>query len=696
MRSALLRKLVIVALLVGTPIAGPGVGTVHAQTAPPTGSGLRGDYYNNKDFTAFVLTRIDPTVAFDWMLGSPDPAIGPDTFSVRWTGGVMADTNETYTFYTYASDGVRLWVNNQLLIDDFVIHGNPIERSATIALTAGAYYEIRLDYFEQQTDALVTLSWQTPTISKRVIPQSHLFATGPGDAARLLEQATFGPTENDIYHVMSIGTDAWLDEQFNATPTGYPDMPYYPSTAPPNCVYVGSDPSGASSICNRDNYSLFQVQLRFLQNAMTGNDQLRQRVAFALSQILVVSGTEINQGYGMTEYQQILFDRAFGNYRDILYDVTLNPAMGRYLDMVNNDKPNIPAHIVPNENYARELLQLFSIGTNKLNLDGSVQRDASNEPIPAYSQDAIEGFAHVFTGWTYPTLDGGTPVRHNPTNYIGPMYAFPTNHDTGTKALLDGAILPARDDAYADLNAAIDNIFNHPNVAPFISKQLIQKLVTSNPSPAYVSRVATVFNNDGNGVRGNLRAVVRAILTDVEARTLPPPAAAGHLKEPVLLVIGALRALHGQSDGVYLRGQISSMSQNLFYSPSVFNYYPPDTPLPNTTYLGPEFAIMNSSTALNRINFMNTIVYTMLIAPDPTVLNATGTSLDLSFLQPLASDPSKMVDKLSFVMLHGALSASAKSAIVTAVNAVSSSDTLGRARCAAYLVASSSQYQVQR
>lgn len=695
MRSTYLRRLVVVALLAGVPFL-PGAQREARAQSQPVGSGLTGAYYNTKDFNSYVLTRIDPMVNFDWGAGSPAPGIDPDTFSVRWTGGLLADFTEQYTLYTFASDGVRLWIDDQLLIDDFVIHGNPIERSATIALTAGRYYDVRLEYFENAGNAIARLSWSSPSVSKVPIPQSHLFPAGPTEAARLLEQATFGPTEAEILHVMDVGVDTWLDEQFAATPTGYPDMPYYPSTAPPECVYVGSDPGGASSICNRDNYSLFQVQLRFFQNAMYGDDQLRQRVAFALSQVIVVSGTEINQAYGMTEYQQILFDNAFGNYRDILYDVTLNPAMGRYLDMVNNDKPNPAAHIEPNENYARELLQLFSIGTYKLNQDGTVQRDASNTPIPAYDQETIEGFAHVFTGWTYPTLDGAVPLRHNPTNYLSPMEAFPGNHDTGAKELLDGVVLPARDDAYADLNAAIDNIFNHPNVGPFVSKQLIQKLVTSNPSPAYVARVSAVFADNGSGVRGDLGAVVRAILTDPEARTTTPPSDFGHLKEPVLLVLGILRALNGTSDGVYLRGQVSSMSQNLFYPPSVFNYYPPDNPLPNTTAVGPEFAIMNSSTALNRANFSNSVVNSNGIAPDPNVQGATGTSVNLAFLQALAGDPPQMVEKLNFVMLHGSMSQQMKDAIVTAVNAVNANDPLGRARCAAYLVATSSQYQVQR
>jgi uncharacterized protein (DUF1800 family) len=519
----------------------------------------------------------------------------------------------------------------------------------------------------------------------------------PGDAVRLLEQATFGPTAALITHTRSVGAVGFLNEQFAAAASTYPNFSYYPPTSPPECSYDSASPTGPASICNRDNYSLFQVQLRFFQNAMTGQDQLRQRVAFALSQIMVISGNEINQSYAMAQYQQLLRNSAFGNFRQLLYDVTLSPAMGRYLDMVNNDKPDPARGTEPNENYARELLQLFSIGEVKLNLDGTPQLDGMGNPIPAYDQDVVEGFAHVFTGWTYPTLPNGTPIRHNPTYYTGPMVVWPSNHDTGAKELLNNVVLQAGQTADKDLNDAINNLFNHPNVGPFIGRQLIQHLVTSNPSPAYIARVATAFNNNGQGVRGDMKAVIKAILLDPEARgDVKTDVNYGHQREPVLFVLNALRALNGQSDGVYLRGQVSKMGQNLFYSPSVFNYYPPDYNVPGTTIFGPEFAIMNTASAFSRTNFINSLVYTTLIAADPTVTGATGTSLNLASLQALAGNPTQMVELLNTNMLHGTMSTQMKNAIVTAVQAVAATDTLGRARAAAYLVATSSQYQVER
>lgn len=685
-------KLLLGIVVVAQPLGfGSGVPAAHAQGSLP-GTGLQARYYDTKNFNDLKLTRVDPTVDFDFGAGSPDPSINADTFSIRWTGAVRAEATASVTFHTLSDDGVRLWINDQLVIDNYTIH-TATENVGTIPLVAGKLYDLKLEYFEQSGPAVIRLSWSRPGVEAAVIPQTALYPATRSEAGRLLEQTTWGPTESLLDHVQQIGTSAWIEEQLATAPTGYPVYPYYPTTAPPDCINVPGDPNQQ---CSRDNYSLFQVQLRFFQNAMTGQDQLRQRVAFALSQIFVVSGNEVAMAYAGGDWNQMLVDNAFGNYRDLMYQVTLNPVMGRYLDMVNNDKPSANGTIQPNENYARELLQLFSIGTIKLNADGTPML-VNGATAPTYSQDEIEGFAHVFTGWTYPTLPGGTLIRHNPTNYRGPMEAYPGNHDIAQKILLNGTVLPARDDPNADLNAALDNIFQHPNIAPFVCQRLIQHLVSSNPSPAYVGRVAAAFLDNGSGVRGDLAAVVRAILSDPEARdaSLLTPAS-GKLKEPVLLMLNIIRALNGQSDGVYLRSQATSMNQNVFYAPSVFNYYPPDYQLAGTSLLAPEFAILNSSTALTRSNFVNTVVYTTLVAPDPSVLNATGTSLNFANLQALAGDTAAMVEKLNEVMMHGSMSQAMKDAIVTAVNAQSATDTLARARCAAYLVATSAQYQVQR
>jgi uncharacterized protein (DUF1800 family) len=517
------------------------------------------------------------------------------------------------------------------------------------------------------------------------------------NATRFLEQATFGPTASDISRVQSIGFDAYLNEQFSTGATGYPGFSYVTPTAPTDCKRDPAAPTGPASLCARDNYTIFQIQRRFFINALTAPDQLRQRVAFALSQIFVVSDTEINAAYGMAAYQNMLLKNAFGNFRALLTDVTLSPVMGNYLDMVNNDKPNPVRGAEPNENYARELLQLFSIGINKLNLDGTPQMDSQGNPATTYDEDVIEGYAHLFTGWTYAPRPGTDSKWTNPINYEGAMVSFPSHHDTAAKQILDGKLLPAGQTPEQDFSDGLDAIFYHPNVGPFISKQLIQRLVTSNPTPQYVARVATVFNNNGQGQRGDMRAVIKAILLDAEARgDTKTDARYGHLREPAIYMTSILRSLGGQSDGVYLRSQASTMEQDIFSPPSVFNYFPPDYEIPETNVVGPEFGILNTSTALNRVNFVYRLVYGNGAAADATVTGSTGTKLDLSFLQPYAADADVLVAQLNQRLMHGTLSAGAHAAIAQAVNRIAATDSTNRVRMAVYLLATSLQYQVER
>ena len=514
-------------------------------------------------------------------------------------------------------------------------------------------------------------------------------AAAYADAVRLLEQSTFGPNDALVAHVLQVGTQAFLNEQYAAPASTYPALKYVP--AGQQATFCPTDPDPQ---CGRDYYTLFLLQNAFFTNALGGSDQLRQRVAFALSQITVTSGLVVNLAYGMAKYQQIFLDNAFGNYEDILTRVTLSSVMGDYLNMVNNDKP--ANGINPNENYARELMQLFSIGVWQLNQDGTQKLDAYGLPIPTYGQDEIEGFAHVFTGWTYPVLPGVPARTHNPKNFLGDMVPVDSNHDKGAKLLLNGVTLPAGRTIQADLTAAIHNVFMHPNVGPFIGKQLIQKLVTGDPTTKYVSRVAAVFNNNGQGVRGDLKAVVNAILTDPEARGAAKlDAGYGKLREPVLFMAAAARAVNTQSDGVYFSQQSAQLGQSLFYPASVFNYYPPTYLLPDTSKLAPEFAIQNSSTAINRYNFANTLAFGT-IGPLASLSGAIGTTPNWAPLSALASDTTALLDKLDALLFHGTMSAAMRASITAAVNAVPANNPLTRAKTAFYLVVTSAEYQLER
>ena len=534
-------------------------------------------------------------------------------------------------------------------------------------------------------------------------------AMADADVARFLQQATFGPTDASIASVKQRGLSGWLTDQFSTPKTGYVppggsgDWPYYPESKPTSCTNDGTA-SSAASICARDHYSLYQVQRQFFQNAISAPDQLRQRIAFALSQLLVISGTEssLAKPSAFVPYQNILLDNAFGNYKTILTKITLSPAMGNFLDMVNNPKAT-NANQQPNENYARELLQLFSIGLYQLNSDGSVQTDANGFAIPSYDENVIKGFAKALTGWTYAPVPGvASAASFNPIYYGADMIAVEKNHDTTSKQVLGTTVLSTNQTAAADLAAAIDSAFMHANVGPFIGKQLIQRLVTSNPSASYVSRVATVFNDNGSGVRGDMQAVIRAILLDPEARGgMRSDANYGHLREPALFVANFYRTLGGVSDGVWLKDRSSEMGQNLFFPDTVFNYYPADYSL-TTGQAAPEFGIQNTSTSLARANFVYSAILTTptgntvyAAQPVATVMDATGTYLDLTPYMSLAADPAALIDKLNTLLLHGTMAPETRSQLIASVTAASS-DAKTRAQTAIYLVANLPQFLVER
>ncbi len=513
------------------------------------------------------------------------------------------------------------------------------------------------------------------------------------DATRLLDQASFGPTDAAVADVRSKNLAGWVDVQLATPATGYASIAFIDPNSSVGC------PTGSPSTCFRDNYTPFPLQLQFYVNAVNGADQLRQRVALAYSQIFVISGIDIKETYGMREYQQLLLDNAFSNFRVLLERVTLSPAMGDYLDMVNNDKSNAAKGTTPNENYGREILQLFSIGLVKLNADGSVKTDASGTPIESYSQDTVEGFSYAFTGWTYAPRPGATSRWVNAKYYLGDMVPFPDHHETGTKLLLDGTTLPAGQTPQQDLAGALENIAANPNVGPFIGRRLIEALVTSNPSPQYIARISGVFANNGQGIRGDMKAVIRAILLDTEARgDAKTDTVYGRLREPAQFVASVGRAFGVKTDGVYLNAQAAAMGQSVYQPGSVFNFYPPDFPLPgSSTLVGPQFGLADAPTTNARFNFLNTLLYSVNgVAADASVAGSIGTKIDLTNLQASASDANALVGKLDTALDHTTMTATEKSAVATAVNAVAATDTLNRARGAAYLVTAAPRYQIAR
>jgi uncharacterized protein (DUF1800 family) len=531
------------------------------------------------------------------------------------------------------------------------------------------------------------------------------------DTVRFLEQSTFGPSTPLIVHVQQVGFEAFLDEQLAAPMTEYPALGFWPRNRPASCT----------GDCQRDNYTNYQLHRHFFLNALNGQDQLRQRVAFALSQILVVSRVDLPVSAWMRSYQQLLYRSAFGNVRQLLYDVTRHPTMGRFLDMVNNRcqrrtppdpavcRNGLPAQ--PNENYAREVLQLFSIGTFLLNPDGTRQLDGSGHPIPTYDQQTVEEFSRVFTGWILaPALPGPPEISGAVPNYRDPMVVRRDGqgredyHDKGPKTLLGGLALPGGQSQTEELNAAIDNIASHQNVAPFISKQLIQHLVTSNPTPGYVARIASVFASGRNSPT-QLYDVVRAILLDPEARgDVKDPSAEPHygkLREPVQFITNILRAFNATSDGVLNTLTVggsaigsAEMSQDVFNAPSVFSFYPPTARVPGEAVLGPPFAIFSSLTSLRRANFVNRVIFAAIPPAPPN--RPTGTSIDLTGWDALADDPEQLIEALNALLLHGAMSNEMRDAIRGAVETIPAADRRARVRTAIYLVATSSQYHVQR
>ena len=497
------------------------------------------------------------------------------------------------------------------------------------------------------------------------IPNAQVSAAA---ARRFLEQAAFGPSPSDASNVQALGFQGWLNQQF-----------------------AMGQVSNYNSLLNSSQGGLPQ---QFLTNAVMNPDQLRQKVAFALSQIFVTSINTIIWNGSMIPYEQTLMADSFTNYRQILEDVTLSPTMGQYLNMANNAMADPSTGTVANENYAREVMQLFTVGTSMLNPDGTAQLDGNGLLLPTYTQSTVSETARVFTGWTYQPTSG--PLEWN--DYINPagnMMAYPAEHDFGSKQLLDGYTAPAGLTPQQDLDAALDNIFNHPNVGPFVGKMLIQHLVKSNPSPAYVSRVAAAFADNGHGVRGDMQAVITAILLDPEARANDnggnDQPGDGHLQEPILYVAGIVRAFGGvMTPQNYFGWDLSNMSQDLYNAPSVFNYYSPTFTPPGSTLLGPEFEIYTPDSAVYRAN----MVANLFSSWSTSVLNyGPGTNIDVTPYVALASNPASLVAALDLTLTHGSMPAAMK-ADVTAAVTNDTNGNLSRVLTGSWVILSSGYYNV--
>ena len=574
----------------------------------------------------------------------------------------------------------------------------------------------RQDARVAETPPLAASDAATVAMAKRVPPLSRPVpgtrAITDSDAARFLTQATFGPTLSEIAYLRQVGYAAWLGEQF-AMPASY-QTPYLDAAAPDPGPFTRMEAWFRHALGGQDPFV----------PAIVHRDQLRQRVAFALSEIFVVSDRNdalYQQPYGMAGYYDVLVRNSFGNYRQLLEEVTLHPAMGLYLSMMGNMKPDPVRNVRPDENYAREVLQLFSIGLVRLNPDGTPMRDAMGRTIPTYDQFTVKGFAHVFTGWNFadcPYYEGCWFNDYTAPSWRVPMVAYPAHHDTaGSKQLLDypGVALPAGvlgpgGTAPGNLDAALDNIFRHPNVGPFIARQLIQRLVTSNPRPEYVARVAARFDDNGAGVRGDLRAVIQAILFDTEARlpSLPgsgrvrePHPRFGKVREPLLRLTHLWRALDaGANNGRTTEWAPEEyLGQAPLRAPSVFNFFSPSyQPVGEPTALGlfaPELQLATGfQLPITSDAYGDNVFRWYVGSPQGTVRSIR---VDLGRDAPLAANPAALLDRYDLLFMSGQMSSRMRQLLLAHLQGVPNTNG-GRDRVqeALYLIVNSPEYTVQK
>ncbi len=600
-------------------------------------------------------------------------------------------------------------------------------------------------------------TYQSAAQPARSTPQQDLNPTI--DAARMLTQASFGATRAEIDRVAGIGVNAWLTEQF-----AKPAQSYVPK---------------ALEYQNAGSYYFNPAVGALWKQIFEGDDQLRQRMVFALSQITVISlrnSTLASQPCAAASYLDVLGINAFGNFRELLKAVTLHPAMGEYLDMKRSGKTltvNNPEGAVvkfyPNENFARELLQLFSVGTVMLNPDGSPKLDGAGKTIASYDESVVKGFAQAFTGWTFAPdkvndIGWNEPSRWLYAYYPGetqfpnanernavmcqqwskpmepwvfdraqsgsydacqrqidsgqtPNYAtcvkpnLPPPHETGAKKLLSGITQSAYQTPMQDMDAAINTIFNHPNVGPFIGKQLIQRLTMSNPQPPYVERVAKVFNDNGKGVRGDMQSVIRAILMDPDVRLhlRAQGPLAGKLKEPVVRFAQFLRAFNSRAAAGYYEipdlSSADSLYQSPLYAPSVFNFYRPNAPLPGQTTaikpLAPEFQLATANAAAAWADFSEGAMIRGYGSWNEGADAGKHIKPDYSAYIPLAqNNPAKLIDELAIVLLNGTISADFRTQLIRAVTNTPPPDQytlpVEKLNVALWLIVNSPEFLIQK
>ncbi len=508
---------------------------------------------------------------------------------------------------------------------------------------------IQLDLSKSSNAYPVQYSFKVTATDNQGAQSSNTFSftannsmTAP-QAARLLHQGTMGPTFNEIQQATGLSEVEWLEQQISMPPQFHKSR-------------LVKSP-------NEDSFRHINRIDAWWKASLRNQDQLRQRVAFALSEIFVVSDANNglrSQSEAMVGYYDLLIKNAFGSYRTLLEEVTLSPVMGTYLSHLGNEKADESRNISPDENYAREVMQLFTIGLEELNLDGTAKLDADGNTIPTYDYQQITGFSRVFTGWTFADSESW---KRKSRNYLEPMQAFPEYHSSKQKTLLNGVEIPEGYGPEESLTIALDNLFNHPNVGPFISKQLIKRLITSNPTPLYVQRVAAVFNNNGQGVRGDLAAVIKAIYLDNEARHFTQVLDyQGKLKEPILKTIQLWRNLSAKTleDYYFTWNLFDTYGQGPLQSPSVFNFFRPDYQPPElqaSNLTAPELQIATDTNLIGMLNHQ----YSNLIwgaAEGKTTLNPNRIYVylqsDMDFLANKGIE--SLLDRYNLIYYAGSIS----------------------------------------